>query len=125
MREQPRNNTENESMLKGTALTFTLEGLSKDLDKYLQKKITFNNRSFKYLSEMIQSLSASSSPELKKEIFKKDSQINKMLIHLNEEITVINYFLNKTVEKILNNEAALKSELSMMSDKKNHGGTSL
>jgi hypothetical protein len=112
----------NENFLKNTAITFSMEGLSKDLDKYLQKKITFNTRSLKYVTLMVSALSDSKSKVLQRMISNKSSEINKLLTLISNESSTINGILDFIIQRIMNNEDKLNSEYvkTARKEKRNH-----
>ena len=112
MNEPDRVNPDNlnEQMLKSTAITFSLEGISRDLEVYLQKKITFNNRNFKHVSDIIRSVS-SCGEEIQKSFLKKGSPISNLLDQSISEIENINAMLTFVIDNIISKESILKDDL--------------
>jgi hypothetical protein len=100
----------NEKLLKTAAITFSLEGMSKDLEIYMQKKITLNNRNLKHISDIIRSLS-SCGVEVQKNLLRNGSPLSKMLEHTAEEMSGVNTLLTYVLEKIISKEILLNSDL--------------
>lgn len=108
----------NESMLKTTAITFSLEGISRDLETYIQKQITFNNRNFKHLSTIIRSLSACGEEVQKNFFSKRGSLITRMLEQSLDEQENINTLLTFIIQRIISKETNLSDDLEEKSIEK-------
>lgn len=109
----------NEQVLKNTAVTFSLEGFSKDLNNYVQKKITFNTRMMKHLTLLVNSIIQSDSKAIKNSLLREDSLPVTTLKHIYEESQVTNGLLNYIIQKNIENESSLVNETSS-STKKSH-----
>ena len=105
----------NEHMLKATAVTFSMEGLSKDLESYLQKKVTLNNRTLKHLTDMVKYLSETQNDELVSYFLNnkknKQSPIEKVMNHLIEETITTNGILNYIIQSIISKETNLETDI--------------
>jgi len=100
----------NEYMLKQAAITFSMEGISRDLKAFLQKKITHNRTNMTQLSALISSIMQSGSKSVKENVFKKGSYIADMLEHTVKESKFIDVALNLIIQNILTKEAILSSD---------------
>jgi len=101
----------NENLFKTTAITFSLEGISRDLETYMQKKITFNNRNFKHMSDIMRSISTCD-PDIQKTLLvKRNSILTKMLEETYKEMQDVNALLSYLVHKIMDKEIELKNDL--------------
>jgi hypothetical protein len=100
----------NESLLKQTALTFSLEGISKDIKALLHKKITHNRTNLTQLSHMLQSLMCSDSKPIKEGTLKKGGPILDLLNHVIKEIKVTDTMLDILISNMMNKEATLMVE---------------
>jgi hypothetical protein len=99
-----------EDLLKTTAITFSLEGVSRDLEVYIQKKVTFNNRNIKHISDIIRSIS--SCPEaIQNEMLKESSPLMSMLNESLEEVKRINSILTFVIQKVITKEIDLNGDL--------------
>lgn len=101
----------NEKLLKTTAVTFSLEGISRDLQTFIQKKITFNNRNLKHISEIIRSLSSIERPKEQKDLLSNNEYLAEMIKHTNKEIQETNNFLNIIVKNVMDKEINLRKDL--------------
>lgn len=105
----------NEHMLKATAITFSMEGISKDIDNYIQKKITFNNRSMKHLTDLIRCLSESKNTtfvtRLTNHTDKKKPTLFRLIEHIAEEVEITNSILNFVIQNVMEKESSLSKEL--------------
>lgn len=99
-----------EEMLKETAITFTTEGLSKDLKTYMQKKVALASHVFRHLTYTAQSYAKSGNKELIKSLLDKNSAISIMLRETFNEIQLINMGLNLIIERTMETEQQLISE---------------
>ena len=111
----------NEFMLKQTAITFSLEGVSKDLKSYLQKKISHNRVNITQVTEMIAALSHSPSKTLRDGALKKGSQLNTLLTHVTDEVRFTDMALNLIIQSIMAKEALLSAETSTVKDLQQEG----
>jgi len=112
----------NEHMLKATAVTFSTEGLNKDLECYLQKKITLNNRTLKHLIDLIRFLAESDNKMLVPYFFNKknnQSSIEKIMNHLIDETIATNGILNYIIQNLIAKENNLESDIIDESKPKN------
>jgi replication initiation and membrane attachment protein DnaB len=100
----------NEFMLKQAAITFSMEGVSKDLKGFLQKKISHNKTNITQLALMVSSIAQSPSKELRDGAVKKGSIIHLMLDHVLKEIRFTDTVMNVVIQNVLNKEAMLSSE---------------
>lgn len=99
----------NESRLEDVALTFSLEGVKRDLKGFIQKKISFNVRVMEHFSNMLGGLAAGDKAVVRDIIRDKDSPINSMIDHLLNESRVVNNILNTTIFGLLNQENLLST----------------
>jgi len=108
----------NESLFETTAITFSLEGISRDLETYIQKKITFNNRNFKHIATIINSIS-SCGASAQKAFLKKGTPVASMLEHSLIEMENTNALLTFILQNIISRENILSSELEKTNEKVN------
>jgi len=101
----------NEEMLKNAALTFSLEGISRDLKNFLNKKVYYNTNSLKCLADIIESITQSNSKSIKEALLNKSSLTIQMYQHIFDEMRVTNLTLNFIIQK------SLEREKNIMSDK--------
>lgn len=102
----------NEFMLKNAALTFSLEGLSKDLKSFLHKKISYNTEMMKHLTSMFRSVTTCEEKEVRMALLKEDSLVRAMVKHLYQEMRVTDMALNLIIQKLLERENTLTNEQS-------------
>jgi hypothetical protein len=107
----------NEFLLKQTAITFSLEGVSKDLKGLIQKKITHNRINLTQLSHMLQSLMCSDSKPIKEGTLKKGSPVLDLMNHIIKEIKVTDTMLNITISSLMNKEACLLAEKDLSAER--------
>jgi fatty acid/phospholipid biosynthesis enzyme len=100
----------NEFMLKQAAITFSLEGVSKDLKNFLQKKIVHNRTNITQLTSMVTAVAHSPSKELREGSLTKGSIMYGLLDHIVREIRFTDMALNVVIQNIMNKEAMLSSE---------------
>ncbi|MBD3261274.1 MAG: hypothetical protein GF334_06250 [Candidatus Altiarchaeales archaeon] len=100
----------NEFMLKNAALTFSLEGLSKDLKSFLHKKISYNTEMMKHLTSMFRSVTTCEEKEVRLALLKEDSLVRSMVRHLYQEMRVTDMALNLIIQKLLERESTLTAE---------------
>jgi translation initiation factor 2 alpha subunit (eIF-2alpha) len=100
----------NEFLLKQAALTFSAEGVSRDLKNFIQKKIVHNRNNFENLTGIITAITQSDSKVLKNKLFEKDSQISGLLEHIIKEIKITDVALSIVMQNMLSKEALLNSE---------------
>lgn len=99
----------NGSRLEDVALTFSLEGINRDLKGFIQKKISFNIRVMEHFSNMLGGLATGDKNVVKDILKDKGSPINTMIDHLLSEAKVVNHILNTTIFGLLNRENLLSS----------------
>jgi len=100
----------NEFMLKQAAITFSAEGVSRDLKNFIQKKIVHNRSNFENLTGIIYAITQSDSKVLKNKLFDKDSPISGLLDHIIKEIKITDVALNLVTQNMLTKEALLNSD---------------
>ena len=100
----------NEFMLKQTAITFSMEGISKDLKTFLQKKISHNRTNLTQLASIISAIATSGTKSLKEELLKKNSPTYQLFDHVLKEIKITDVALDIIIQNMLNKEAALSGE---------------
>ena len=100
----------NEFMLKQAAITFSMEGVSKDLKSFLQKKLSHNKTNITQLATMISAISQSPSKELRDGSLRKGSILYDLLSHVMKEAKFTDMALNLIIQNIMTKEAMLASE---------------
>ena len=106
----------NEFMLKQAAITFSLEGVSKDLKNFLQKKIAHNRTNITQLTSLVTAVAQSPSKELRDGAIQKNSLIHTLLDHVVKEVRFTDMVLNVIIQNIMNKEAMLSSDRSPSKD---------
>lgn len=99
-----------EFLLKNAAITFSIEGMSRDIKNFIQKKISFNRVCLTQLTKIIHSISKSDLKDVKMSFMKKTETIYKMFDHLYSEMKVTNTILNMVIQKSLEKEKILNDE---------------
>ena len=98
----------NEELLRNSAFTFSLEGISRDLKNLIQKKVSFTNSCMQHVTEMFNNLMsvrvASKKPVLNDE---GEGILIDMLKHLRQEMEVTNMALNLCIQSAMRRENAL------------------
>lgn len=102
----------NSQRLENTAVTFALEGVSRDLKLLLNKKMMFTSKLTQYTTNLIASLS-SASPAQTKKIFDKDSPAASMLDQAMTESKEISNMMNKVIYRLIEREDMLNSQLEL------------
>lgn len=100
----------NEFLLKQTAVTFSMEGLSKDLKVFLSKKISHNKTNLTQVSSIIQSLMCSDSKPIKEATLKKGSAVLDLLNHIIKEVKITDTMLDILISTMINKEDSLLLE---------------
>jgi len=101
----------NEELLKNTAFTFSLEGVSRDVKSFIQKKISFTNHCLKNVTEMLSSLFESNVTWRKSVLSKEGEKIlTDMLKHLHREMEITNMALNLIIQNAMKREDALNKD---------------
>jgi len=97
----------NERMLKNAALTFSLEGISRDLKAFINKKVYYNTNSLRSVSEIIDSITRCGNKRVKEALLNKTSVTSKMYQHVFDEMRVTNLTLNFIIQKIMERERSI------------------
>lgn len=100
----------NEFLLKQAAITFSMEGVSKDLKSFLQKKLAHNRTNITQLANMVSAVSQSPSKELRDGSLRRGSILYDLLSHVMKEAKFTDMALNLIIQNIMTKEAMLASE---------------
>jgi hypothetical protein len=92
----------NEQIFKNMAMTFSVEGVTKDIQEILLKKMNYHTRILKELNGIINALSMSKDKSFKKNLL-KESKMSQFIIDVCEEYKIItgctNLILNTLMKK--------------------------
>jgi len=99
-----------EFLLQNAAVTFSLEGISRDLKTFIQKKIMYNINTIRHLTSMYRSLSGCTSKEVQNALVNPNYLLNQMLNHVFEEMRTTNMSLNVIIKKMLERESNLNTD---------------
>jgi hypothetical protein len=92
----------NEQIFKNMAMTFSVEGVTKDIQEILLKKMNYHTRVLKELNGIINALSVSKNQSFKKSLL-KESKISQLITDVCEEYKIItgctNMILNTLMKK--------------------------
>lgn len=107
-----RNSSEeyNKFLLKQSAITFSLEGVSKDLKIFIQKKISHNKSALVHLTQLMDLTLSSEIPSISKEALKKGGPLDVLLQHVITEVIKTDRYLDNIIESVLEKEKVLKEE---------------
>lgn len=107
-----KNNSEeyNKLLLKQSAITFSLEGISKDIKIFIQKKISHNRSTLSHFTQLMDLTLNSEIIETSKEALKKGGPLNTLFQHIVTEIVKTDRYLDSVIETILEKEKILKKE---------------
>lgn len=107
-----RNSSEeyNKFLLKQSAITFSLEGVSKDLKIFIQKKISHNKSALVHLTQLMDLTLSSEIPSISKEALKKGGPLDILLQHVITEVIKTDRYLDSIIESVLEKEKVLKEE---------------
>lgn len=92
----------NEMLLKSTALTFTSEGISKDIKSLLSKKAEFVSSMMTGLAALIEAASSS-----RKSTGKRQQMFDAMLEHALDESRTLNSTINYMLVRMFEKEACM------------------
>lgn len=98
----------NKQLLKQTAVTFSLEGTSKDLKYFIQKKVSHNKTNLVYLTQLMDLTINSETDEVIEQAFKKGGPLKGLLEHIYSEIVKTDALLNKAIDLTFEKEINLK-----------------
>jgi len=99
----------NEDLLQSVALTFSSDGISKDLKNFIQKKLFLTTNVFRDITQLASSFTKSS-PEVQALLTDTESPISVMLKDSFKEVQITNKTLNKIVKNTLEQEYLLRAE---------------
>lgn len=106
--EKDQNTEEfNKQLLKHTAVTFSMEGVSNDLKYFIQKKVNHNKTNLIYLTQLMDLALSSESEDIGDFVTKEGSPLIDLLIHVCSEIKQTDVILNKTLEAVLKRDSLL------------------
>lgn len=92
----------NEQIFKNMAMTFSVEGVTKDIQEILLKKMNYHTRVLKEVNGIINALSVSKDHSFKKSLL-KESEVSKFIKEVYEEYKIItgctNMILNTLMKK--------------------------
>src|SRR4030042_1011579 len=91
----------NKQLLKQTAVTFSLEGTSKDLKYFIQKKVSHNKTNLVYLTQLMDLAINSETDEVIEQAFKKGGPLKGLLEHIYSEIVKTDALLNRAIDLTL------------------------
>ena len=94
----------NRKILEQAALTFSAEGISKDLKGYLQKRITHNRIILNNLTQMMDLTLNSSSKKVRDEAYAKEGPLWILLNHAVKEIVRTDDFLDTVLFHVIQKE---------------------
>ena len=100
----------NEERLKATAVTFSLEGVSRDLKSFIQKKVHFNTKVTEQIMSLLYSVMTSDKKTIKDILENKDNPLCKILDHLVLEIKSVNDVLNYVIDGLIAREDILNND---------------
>jgi hypothetical protein len=98
----------NKQILKQAAVTFSMEGISRDLKFFIQKKMSHNKVNISYLTQLFE-LALTSEVEGVSEIpFKKGSTLKNFLDHVFEEVVKTDQIINQAIGMVFEKESKTK-----------------
>ena len=100
----------NEYMLKQAAITFSMEGASKDLKSFLLKKLSHNRTNLYHVSEMVAAVAHSPSKEIREGSLKKGTALHSLLEHVVKEVKFTDMALDLIIQNLMVKETMLASE---------------
>lgn len=89
-----------EQIFKNMAMTFSIEGITKDIQEVLQKKMNYNTRVLREISEIISALSASKNNSMKKALL-REAKLSNFIIDVYEDFKVIAGTTNIMLSELL------------------------
>jgi hypothetical protein len=90
----------NEQIFKNMAMTFSIEGITKDIQGILQKKMNYNIRVLRELSDIIKSISASRNNSIKKSLL-EGAKLSNFITDVYEDFKVISGTTNIILSELL------------------------
>lgn len=100
----------NKILLKQSAITFSLEGVSKDLKIFIQKKISHNRSTLAHLTQLMDLTLNSEIHDVAKEALKKGGPLSTLLQHIVTEVIKTDQYLDDIIKNVLEKEKILKKE---------------
>lgn len=100
----------NEERLKTTAVTFSLEGISRDLKTFVHKKVQFNTKVTEQVMGLFYSVMSADKKNTKELLENKGSPLFTLLEHLVGEIKAVNEVLNYIIDGLIAREEVLKND---------------
>jgi len=98
----------NEQLLNDAAITFSLEGISKDLRFIINKKTWYCVTVFKQISRLIDYITTTE--QRSTHLTKMEEQLNDLLSEVSSEIKKTNQIINQIADNLLENEKFFKKE---------------
>ena len=99
-----------EDMLKNAAITFSMEGLSKDIKFFLQKKMSYNLDCQKNIVELVKAVSSCEDTKVRSSLLNEGSIVRSMLMYSYGETRLVDMMLNMIIQKIFEKEVSLSIE---------------
>jgi bacterioferritin (cytochrome b1) len=90
----------NEQIFKNMAMTFSIEGITKDIQEILQKKMNYNTRVLRELSDIINSITDSKDNSIKRALLEK-AKISAFITDIYEDFKVISGTTNIILSELL------------------------
>jgi len=100
----------NEERLKTAAVTFSLEGISRDLKVFIHKKVHFNTKVTEQVMGLLYSIMNADKRNIKELLENKENPLFKLLEHLVGEVKSVNDILNYIIDGLIAREEVLKND---------------
>jgi hypothetical protein len=100
----------NEERLKTAAVTFSLEGISRDLKTFIHKKVHFNTKVTEQVMTLFYSAMNADKKNVKDLLNNKSSPLFQLLEHLVVEVKTVNDVLNYIIDGLIAREEVLNND---------------
>lgn len=94
------NETKNEQMFSNMAMTFSLEGVTKDIQEILQKKMNYHIKALKEVNGIVNSISSSKDVKVRRMLLNDPKIINLLEVVL-DDFKVISASTNVILQELM------------------------
>jgi len=100
-----------ENLLKDSVLTINMQGISKDIKYFIQKKVQHNTSVLTETTKILSYITSSSNAKTKELLLGSDtSGLRRLLKHVTEEIEFTDVLINNTLERLMYLEGVYRTE---------------
>ena len=102
----------NEHLLKQTALTFSLEGMKKDIKYLIGKKVGFNRMALGHVTRMLEALSTGFDKKTQANLTSPGTPIGDLMDHVFGEIEQTNELISTQLDQVLKRHEVVSKDVN-------------